>query len=122
MSTLEINDENGENRMQLIDAMESFNSSVEVGNFLERFHISSDVDDVFTKGCCYWFAWILLERFSKKHPILMYDSVDNHFGVMIGERVYDITGDVTEKYSWEEWDSIDDEYLKSYIKRDCIMF
>lgn len=29
------------------------------------------------------------------------DYVANHFGCKIQERVYDITGDVTEQYKWE---------------------
>lgn len=93
-----------------------------VYNFLERFHLSDNIDDVFTSGCCYWFAAIMMMRFDEMNPELMYDPVANHFGTMVGKNVYDITGDVTDKYDWELWKDIDDDLLKSYIVRDCIKF
>ena len=92
-----------------------------VSGFLKRFHENKDVDTVFTNGCCYWFAFILAERFFWEARI-MYDQVANHFGTEIRGRVYDITGDVTESYNWEPWDDVEDTMLKDRIKRDCIMF
>lgn len=52
----------------------------------------------------------------------MYDEVVNHFGTRIKGKVYDITGDVTNKYAWVPWDEMSDELKKSRIVRDCIMF
>lgn len=54
----------------------------------------------------------------------MYDQVENHFGCRIGDIVYDITGDVTNKYKWETWGSVrrEDELLAKRINRDCINF
>lgn len=80
--------------------------------------------DSFTNGCCYWFAKILSERFRKRNPKLMYDQVENHFGCRIGDIIYDITGDVTDKYKWETWGSVrrEDELLAKRINRDCINF
>ena len=95
---------------------------MEVSDFLKRFHFHTDIDEVFTNGCCYWFANILYHRFLNTGATIMYDEVINHFGTMIGNKIYDITGDVTDKYNWVSWDSIHDTALKSRIIRDCIMF
>ena len=52
----------------------------------------------------------------------MVDYVANHFGCKIGDRVYDITGDVTCKYGWEAWIHCRDQALMERITEDCIMF
>lgn len=91
-----------------------------IEHFLARFHLADDVDTVFTNGCCYWFAVILHCRFPDS--TLMYDQVENHFVTQIQGRLYDITGDVTEKYQVKPWDALDDELLKKRIVRDCILF
>lgn len=94
-----------------------------VNNFISKFY--GDTTDVFSNGCCYWFANILYKRFAYKEidekVTIVYDQVANHFGTKIGEHVYDITGDVTDKYDWESWMDIDDPLLKDRIIRDCIM-
>lgn len=68
-------------------------------DFIEDFK-SFDKDNVllntFTKGYCYYFAVILMERFG---GIILYDYLDGHFVIMIRHRIYDITGDVTNKYN-----------------------
>lgn len=72
----------------------------EVLDFISHFHKISktnDIDEVFTCGCCYWFAYILCGRFQEAE--MMYDPVINHFMVGYGGRLYDITGDVTDKYN-----------------------
>lgn len=95
----------------------------EVEQFIKRFHPESeDVVDVFTCGCCYWFAFILRHRFFTDDSEIMIDKVMNHFGTRIGDRVYDITGDVTDEYFWTPWCFVDDEKYKSKIIRDCIEF
>lgn len=93
-----------------------------VDDFLKRFHTSKDVDDVFTSGCCYWFAYILFVRFIRDGAVIMYDETANHFGTMISGCVYDVTGDVTDKYNWVPWDSITDEIHRERIVKDCIKF
>ncbi len=92
----------------------------DINRFLSRFHNSNDVDTVFTCGCCYWFALILHCRFPES--VIMYDQVANHFVTMIDGKLYDITGDVTERYDVIPWLTFDDELLKSRIVRDCILF
>jgi hypothetical protein len=94
----------------------------DITQFLKRFHTSRTVDEVFTQGCCYWFAQIMLARFQSKDPILMYAPVDNHFGVKIDSKVWDITGDCTDKYEWIKWSDFDDDLERKRIVRDCVMF
>lgn len=94
----------------------------EVKTFLAHFHEYSDIEDVFTKGCCYWFAMILATRFEDDGAEIVYDETANHFGTAIDGAVYDITGDVTDDYTWELWDDLDDELLRERIIRDCVMF
>lgn len=94
-----------------------------VANFLKRFHLSKDVDTVFTEGCCYWFAKILHDRYMHTRSVeIMYDEVINHFGTKIDGRVYDITGDVTDSYTWKPWSEVTDTLLRERIIRDCVDF
>ena len=96
--------------------------TTDVTAFLRRFHDSPDVDSVFTKGCCYWFAVILTHRFPNSH--IVYDPVLNHFAAKIDGRIFDITGDVTDKSAsgWTAWDSYADLAHRRRIVRDCINF
>lgn len=93
----------------------------EIQGFISRFHLSQLVDEVFTCGCCYWFAFILCRRFEGKSR-LMYDQIENHFMAEIDGRLYDITGDVTGKYDAEPWNELEDELLRQRIEKDCILF
>lgn len=92
----------------------------DIGTFLQRFR--GDTVAVFTNGCCYWFAMILFRRFIRDGAEIMYDVVANHFGTKINGRVYDITGDITDKYTWTPWNEYEDETHRNRIVRDCIMF
>ncbi len=85
--------------------------------------------DTFTCGCCYWFAQILFERFYdpdawRDEVEIMYDQIINHFGCCIDDRIYDITGDVTDQYNWGTWISVAqmDELHTERIIRDCVNF
>ncbi len=93
----------------------------DIQTFIRRFHLAQSVDEVFTGGCCYWFAFILCQRFPGRSR-LMYDPVYGHFVTEIDGRLYDITGDVTGQYHAEPWDKLFDEPQKQRIERDCIMF
>lgn len=69
--------------------------------------LESPVIDCFTQGCCYWFAFILKERF---HGKIVYDHVIGHFACQIGTYVYDIRGRVDkyygkETFEWHDWDT-----------------
>ena len=76
----------------------------DVHRFIERFtEHGPQVERCFCHGCCYWFAWVLTERFPGAEVV--YDALSNHFAAQIGERVYDITGDVTDRAlsPWQLW-------------------
>ena len=103
--------------MKAVEKMEQ-----NVSGFLKRFHSAPTVDEVFTNGCCYWFAYILFRRFLRDGARIMYDEGSNHFGTMIGGRVYDVTGDVTDCYTWKAWDAVADLALRKRVVRDCIDF
>lgn len=90
--------------------------------FIKHFAKNDSIIDLFLNGCCYWFSAILMQRFQTLNPILMYDEVINHFGVLIDGFVYDITGNVTNQYNWQEWSKITDELHRERIIRDCINF
>lgn len=89
-----------------------------IDDFIKRF--SGDSVEVFTCGCCYWFAVILHERY--KRSTIMYSPL-NHFGTKINGRIYDITGDVTDSYpDWIAWDEYDDSTHKKRLIKQCINF
>lgn len=95
----------------------------EINQFINHFHSIAEDDnitDVFTCGCCYWFAHILCTRFKK--AVMMYDPIINHFAARIDGRLYDITGDVTDKYTMIEWENFDDDLEKQRIIDYCIDF
>ena len=78
---------------------------------------------LFLSGYCYYFAQILLSRFP--YGVLMYHH-SNHFMVDINGRLYDASGDVTEKYSDNmitTWDDLvdEDQVLVLRLIRDCIL-
>lgn len=54
--------------------------------------------------------------------IMMYDPVINHFVAQIDGRLYDISGEVTQKYKVVRWDTYPDELEKKRIIRDCVNF
>lgn len=93
----------------------------EVLGFIRHFHGS---EKVFTEGCCYWFAYILSGRFSGAEAI--YLQVPGHFVTRIGGRLYDVTGDVTDRYAAEpqiSWSDVGrtDASLERIVTRDVIM-
>ena len=104
--------------------------SPEVLMFLGRFSTTGDgtgtrweVVEAFTQGGCYWLAFILKSRFEHEFGAeIMVDYVANHFGCRIGGKVYDITGDATERYNWEPWSECKNEALRRRIIDGCIMF
>ena len=95
----------------------------EITEFISRFRSlspSGEIIDVFTCGCCYWFAFILCERFQ---GTMMYDPVANHFAAGIQGRNYDITGDITDLYRMVPWEDYDfDPSARKRIEEYCIRF
>lgn len=93
-----------------------------VTNFINHFHNVSPTEnltEVFTRGCCYWFAHILYYRFNDAE--LMFDEVASHFVVKIEDRLYDITGDVTDQYTPTPWEDVD-PLRKERIIAQCANF
>lgn len=83
-----------------------------------------EVVEAFTRGGCFWFSYVLAARFGAQYGAeIVTDYVANHFATRIGgDRVYDITGDVTEGHKWEPWAACSDPLLRQRITDDCIMF
>lgn len=99
------------------------NDDERILGFISRFN-SGDTSKVFTNGCCYWFAFMLCERFRGLNPCMMYDITNNHFATKISGKVYDVTGDVTNDGQWQPWVSVmqEEPYLAGRIISDCILF
>ena len=78
----------------------------EVGKFITEFKSLDNIGvltHTFKNGYCYWFAHILHTRFPKSE--IVYYSAGLHFACKIGNRVFDITGDITEQnLFFESWD------------------
>ena len=89
-----------------------------------------EVIDTFSCGCCYWFAEILWNRFALEvvdtNCDIVYDPIINHWACRIDDRIYDITGDITDnkEYCWENWNKFmfQDISLTKRLLRDCINF
>ena len=100
-------------------------------NFIARFTTNGkrrEVIECFSCGCCYWFAEILFDRFclDLEKCWIVYDPVINHWACRIGDRIYDITGDITDnkEYNWRYWNKFmyEDISLTKRLYRDCINF
>ena len=104
-----------------------------VMNFIARFTNNGkrqEAIDCFTSGCCYWFAEILWNRFALEvvntNCDIVYDPIINHWACRIDDRIYDITGDITDnkEYCWKNWNKFmfQDISLTKRLLRDCINF
>jgi hypothetical protein len=88
-------------------------------DFIKQFR-DLGAENCFNNGMCYWFAYILKNRFRDEHCHVMYDEVNNHFGCEINGIVYDING-IAPAYNWRPWYEIttSDRLLYLRILRDC---
>lgn len=93
----------------------------DVGKFIEKFQ-SQESNAIFAGDCSYWFASILYRRFIRNGAKIMLDVETNHFGTMVGGKVYDITGDVTKNYKWIQWLELKDGSVKESVVNEYIMF
>lgn len=97
-----------------------------VDEFISEFHhYDHDVSATFTRGCCYWFAYILHARFPGSRIMLATEYLPRHSGALhfvteIDGRLYDITGDVTEEYKVIPWDEVKPGPYRDGIIRDCV--
>ena len=98
-------------------------SNKEILEFIKEFSFfGKQVRECFTRGNCYWFAFILHERFGGD---IMYNDVEGHFACRIKRKLYDITGCCDNLYydSWTKWENykkIETSHSKGII-RDCIL-
>lgn len=99
----------------------------DVLGFIGRFSTDGNkertqVIDAFLFGGCWWFAFILKERFQREYPCqIVIDYAQGHFACRINGSIYDITGRRRDG-NWEFWADCTDAELVSRITEDCIMF
>lgn len=103
-----------------------------INHFIDRFTHGGElkeVKNIFSYGGCYWFARILYDRFYmlelETDGDILYDPVLNHFACRIDDRIYDITGDITNSsiYGWRSWNEYAeiDELETNRIIKYCIL-
>jgi hypothetical protein len=90
-------------------------------DFCKQFR-SLGAENCFSNGMCYWFARILEDRFAHEGTTIVYSEIPNHFGCRICDKIYDITGEVTNKYNWQDWNLLPwtDLLLAKRVLRDCV--
>jgi hypothetical protein len=100
---------------------------IDIETFIKDFRgygTGNEIIECFTQGHCYWFAFILSNRFPEGE---IYYNTMNHFIFKYNNRLYDITGDCTDKwdneylYSWNEYQKLENgsEHL-SLLEQCCI--
>lgn len=70
----------------------------EIDKFITPFR-KSEVIDIFMNGYCYYFAKILSIRFNTFlwHPAeIYYNPIDCHFACLIGNKLWDINGEISD--------------------------
>lgn len=86
----------------------------DIEKFIKKFQ-GEDTISIFTNNCSYWFAFILYKRFIRNGAKIMVSIESKYFGTEIDGRIYDITGDISDKYNWIPWVDIDSETVKNHI-------
>lgn len=82
----------------------------EVEEFLARLHTSGNIDEVFTKES-YWFAVVLFRKFIRDGAKIVVDMNTGYVGTLVFGKVYDITGDITNKSdNWVDKSLVSDNY------------
>lgn len=75
----------------------------------------------FTNGNCYWFAFILKERFGGR---IKYFPIANHFACLIGGTLFDVTGRIRHQdepfLDWERYKEEDPVHWER-IYRNCVL-
>lgn len=92
-----------------------------IEDFISKFKFIyfNELEAVFTRGNCYFFALILKEQFNGE---ICYLPIENHFICKIDNEYYDITGKrgFNEKvYKWAEYKDFDEKQYNRIV-RDCI--
>lgn len=97
-------------------------------NFIKNFQNEGTIK-TFSKGCCFWFAFILETRFknfdqeNKFSCRIMYNQVIGHFACEIGGDLYDITGKIEYTNDWIPWVDwfLTEPSYREIVVRDCIL-
>lgn len=92
-----------------------------IDNF-KRFEQNNVLLDTFLNEYSYWFAVVLVERFSGGQ--IVYAPAAGRFVARVASRYYDIRGDVTELYTgkemWCEQQCVEtDNILREKILKEC---
>jgi len=76
------------------------------------------IEDTFSNGYCYWFAKILELRFG---GVIYFNPIKVHFGTLIGNKIFDINGIISDGDEWFLWD--DYQYIEDtdMITNTCIL-
>ena len=88
---------------------------------LDFIHRRWQKDSDWCNGNCWWFATILLDRFSDYHLHRYYFPIEGHFVVGDGEHFYDWHGEYHSDdihYMWEDLCELDPLWA-SHLVRDC---
>ena len=92
--------------------------------FIQNFRNEGTIK-TFTEGCCYWFAYILVERFKGEavSAVIWYNQILGHFAAVIDGTMYDITGELEITFDWYIWDRFlaQEPSYGSVVVRDCIL-
>lgn len=95
-------------------------------DFINHFNkFGQQIINCFTNGNCYWFAFILNNRFNNgDESNIYYSQITGHFITKINNNFYDITGKVIFNNTYENLKSIKEKDILLYniLKRDCINF
>lgn len=99
--------------------MEQLNNVIRFINNFKELH-SSEIEDSFLHGNCYFFAKILKDRFRGK---ICYLPIENHFITLIKGEYYDIRGKLNNIdetiFEWNRYKSFD-EFDYKRVKRNWI--
>lgn len=94
----------------------------EVLTFIKNFKepATATAHELFLRGDCYWFAYILTTRFPRGE--IYYLPIENHFITKIGSYYYDITGQIKPSEQPVKWNifRITEPLEANRIERDCI--
>lgn len=83
------------------------------------------IEELFTRGYCFWFAYILQGRFDlpNYHSKIYYNDIENHFICRVGKYFYDITGEIKNTNHYIPWEDYQNkEFSHSIIiTKYCIL-
>lgn len=106
--------------------METHQKVLKFINHFTNYGNYKDVITSFTTGNCYYFAVCLADRFNGEDPCIVYDPIANHWACKIEDKIYDITGELDNRFNFEDWynfvNSVNDELYLNRLYEQCIKF